>query len=353
MGSSSLFHEIFAAEPHAAAGVPFARFMELALYHAQAGYYTRARRRIGRDAQSDFYTATSLGPLFGELVVAAAVNLLGALDPRDFTFVEIGAEAFGVAGDRSADADRERPGDVPPGGSSGRGVLDLVAHPFAGGRTIMLGQPMVLPPRCVVFSNELFDALPCHRLVWRDGAWRELGVALREATLSEVELPGLTPEASSISERLPAQAPEGYHLDLPLQSVEVLRRISSQPWRGLFLAFDYGKSWRELATETPHGTARAYSQHRQTGDLLTRPGEQDLTCHVCWNWLADTLAADGFCPAPVESQEAFFTRHAGSALQAVMAAEAAHFSARKQALLQLLHPAHLGQKFQALHALRK
>jgi SAM-dependent MidA family methyltransferase len=369
MGSSSRFHEIFAAEPLAAAGVPFARFMELALYHPEAGYYARRRQRIGREAQSDFYTATSLGPLFGELVVAAAVKLLAPLDPGDFTFVEIGAEPLDVARDRPLDVARDRPLDVArdrpldvardgPLVSTTRrpvagGVLRNVAHPFAGSATISLGQPIELPVRCVVFSNELFDAQPCHRLVHRRGAWRELGVALRGDALVEVELPALTSETAAISAQLPAEAPDGYHLDLPLQAVELLRQITAQPWRGLFLAFDYGKSWLELSTETPQGTARAYAQHRQKGDLLAQPGEQDLTCHVCWDWLGDTLAGEGFGAARVESQEAFFTHHAAAALQTAIAAEAAHFSPRKQALLQLLHPAQMGQKFQALHALRK
>ena len=35
-----------------------------------------------------------------------------------------------------------------------------------------------------------------------------------------------------------------------------------------------------------------------------------------------------------------------------MAAEATRVSPRKLALLQLLHPSHLGQKFQVLHARR-
>jgi len=54
----------------------------------------------------------------------------------------------------------------------------------------------------------------------------------------------------------------------------------------------------------------------------------------------------------VESQELFFVRHAAAFLEATTAAEAARFSPRKQSLLQLLHPAHLGQKFQVLHAWR-
>jgi SAM-dependent MidA family methyltransferase len=332
MGSSPEFHEIFAAEPGASTGVSFARFMELALYHPQCGYYVRRHRRIGLDPETDFHTATSLGPLFGELVAAAAVNLLGPREPREFVFVEIGAET----------ADRDGPG-----------VLAGLASPFGGAQTIPLGQPITLPARCVVFSNELFDAQPCHRLVRRNGQWRELGVAWRDGALIEVEVPSLSAEVGAVAPRLPSDSPEGYHLDLPLRSVGLLRQITAQPWRGLFLAFDYGKSWSELAGHTPQGTVRAYSRHRQTGDLLARPGQQDLTCHVCWDWLADTLAGSGFSAPSIEPQEAFFARRAAPVLEATVANEATRFSARKQALMHLLHPAHMGQKFQVLHALRE
>jgi SAM-dependent MidA family methyltransferase len=337
MGSSVQFCEIFACEPHAAAGVPFARFMELALYHPQAGYYANTRRRVGRDARSDFFTAVSLGPVFGELVVAAAIRLLGAQRTAGCTFVEIGVEPDG-----SAESDGVR------------GVLCEVAHPFAGYQTISLGQAIApLPERCVVFSNELFDAQPCHRLVWRTGAWRELGVALRGEALCEVELSALSAEVAPLAHRLPVNAPEGYHLDLPLHSVTLLRTIAAQAWRGLFLAFDYGKTWRQLIEDTPQGTARAYSHHQQSNDLLARPGGQDLTCHVCWDWLAAGLNEAGFTGTKVESQESFFARHAEQALAAIVAAEASRFSARKQALMQLLHPGQMGQKFQVLHALRE
>ena len=152
MGSSLQFHDVFAAEPGAADGVPFARFMELAMYHPQVGYYTSARRRVGRDKAADFFTATTFNPIFGELVVAATIALLAPARPAEFIFVEIGAE---------------------PGG----GALRDIAHPFAGYRMITYGQPFELPPRAVVFSNELFDAQPFHRVVRRGQAWCELGVA--------------------------------------------------------------------------------------------------------------------------------------------------------------------------------
>jgi len=99
----------------------------------------------------------------------------------------------------------------------------------------------------VVFSNELFDAQPFSRVVWREGRWRELGVALDGRHVREVELPELSPELAAYADRLPKTAGENYHIDLPIRTVPVLERIVGPKWTGLFLAFDYGKSWAELA----------------------------------------------------------------------------------------------------------
>ncbi|HEV8074032.1 MAG TPA: SAM-dependent methyltransferase, partial [Opitutaceae bacterium] len=298
----------------------FARFMQLALYDPSLGYYRQPRLRVGRAPGTDFFTASS-SPLFGELVAAACASLLAThhAHPHDFTFVEIGAE-------------------------SESGILANTPHPFGATKGFRLGDPLELKGRCVVFSNELFDAQPFHRFVFRRGAWRELGVALRDDVFIEVELPEAT------SAPLPVTAPEGYRIDAPVEAAALAGQIAAQPWSGLFLAFDYGKTWSELAEATPAGTARAYFRHAQSNDLLARPGEQDLTCHVCWDWLADALACHGFSAPPVESQESFFVHHAADFLAQATAAEAGRFSEKKLSLLQLLHPSHLGQKFQALHA---
>jgi SAM-dependent MidA family methyltransferase len=328
MASSSDFFEIFSTEPGALTGVSFARYMELAMYHPTAGYYTRDFKRVGRDDKADFFTATSFNPVFGELVMAATVRLLEPVAPAEFDFVEIGAE---------------------PGG----GILRDLPHPFRSYRTISLGQPFTLPERAVVFSNELFDAQPFHRVVWRDGRWRELGVALHGRHLREVELPEFTPELTAHADRLPKQAGENYHIDLPLRTVPLLERIIAQPWTGLFLAFDYGKFWQELAENIPSGTIRTYHRQKMGNDIYARPGKQDLTGHICWDWLEDGLVRAGFGESRVDSQEAFFMHHAAKALAAITAAEASSFSPRKRMVMQLLHPANMGQKFQALYALRK
>ena len=310
----------------------FDAFMGLALYGPELGYYRRARTRVGRARGTDFYTASSLGPLFGELVAAAAAKLLtdAGFAPAAHTFVEIGAE---------------------PGG----GVLAGAAtHPFAARHTLRLGEPLVLTGPCIVFSNELFDAQPVRRFIRRAEAWHELGVALvaNDTALAERDL-GPAPADSLASLPPLSETPEAYLFDAPLAAAALAATLARQPWHGLFLAFDYGKSFAELGHSVPAGTARAYFQHSQHNDLLARPGEQDLTAHVCWDWLGAALT-DGGCTAPsVASQESFLVHHAADALDEALASESAKpNSPRKRALMQLLHPAQMGQKFQVLHALK-
>ncbi|TAG28903.1 MAG: hypothetical protein EAZ36_05170 [Verrucomicrobia bacterium] len=319
--------------------------MDLALYDPALGYYRRDRHRVGRDRGADFYTATSLGPLFGELVCAAAAKLLrdASLDPATHSFVEIGAE--------------------PTGGI----VAGLAAHPFTATRTIHLNEPIHLDGPCVVFSNELFDARPVRRFIHRGHGWHEQGVRLVYETddgdglanLTEVDLGAAPPDASGF---LPPHSttPEGYRFDAPLAAAELAHEIAQQRWTGLFLAFDYGKSFAELAHAVPAGTARAYHQHTATKDLLARPGEQDLTAHVCWDWLTDALTRGGAARATaLASQESFFVHHAGEFIAAQLAAPspATHsgrgpLDPRRRALMHLLHPGQMGQKFQVLHGLK-
>jgi SAM-dependent MidA family methyltransferase len=327
MAPSADFIAAFRAAAGPDGAMTFARFMDLALYDPALGYYRRNLRRVGRAPGTDFVTASSAGALFGELIAGAAAALLTAQggDPRDYVFVEIGAE----------DA----------------GVLASTRHSFGSSRSVQLGRPLELAGRCVVFSNELFDAQPFRRLVRRGGAWREIGVAWRAPELIEVELqaePELGGPLAALDGGRPSW-PEGYVIDAPLGALALAASIVQSEWSGLFLAFDYGKSWRELVEETPAGTARAYHRHRQSNDLLARPGEQDLTCHICWDWLSAALGQAGFHDPLLESQEAFFVRHAGKLLEPLVSSNRPE---TKSALRQLLHPGNFGQKFQVLHASR-
>jgi SAM-dependent MidA family methyltransferase len=300
----------------------FADFMDVALYDKTMGYYRRDGPRIGYGPDTDFVTATT-SPLFGRLVTASCAELLGPSDPGKYTFIEVGAER-------------------------GKGVLDGTAHPFRSVRLAGVGELLEIEGPSIVFSNELFDAQPFRRFRKGSAGWRELGLAVGPDSLTECEFEGTVPAGLA----LPADVPEGYVIDAPLAAAELAARIASMPWEGLFVAFDYGKSWEEIAHGTPAGTARAYRRHLQSNDLFAYAGEQDLTCHVCWDWIADSLRKGGFRDPRVESQEAFFVRHAAGFIEALTSAEAGRVSRDKLSLMQLIHPVHMGRKFQALWALK-
>lgn len=306
-----------------AGAVGFADFVDVALYEPGCGYYRRGGARVGRAPGTDFFTASS-SPLFGRLIVEACAGLLAPEPPSAFEFVEIGAEPQG-------------------------GVLRGAGHPFRSAREVRLGEPPALSGRCVVFSNELFDAQPFRRFRFGAGGWRELGVSFGDGVLAEADLgPPREPAPA-----LPPAAPEGYLIDAPVAAAELADAIAAQPWSGLFLAFDYGKPWEEIAYGLPHGSARAYRRHAQSADLLAEPGGQDLTCHVCWDWIAQALRTHGFAEPVLESQEAFLVRRCAAFIERLAAQQAQGLGRDKLSLLQLMHPANMGQKFQALWALRR
>jgi SAM-dependent MidA family methyltransferase len=235
--------EALRARARGAPALSFADFMDVALYEPGSGYYRKGGPRIGYGPGTDFLTATASAPVFGRLVVAACSRLLGASAAARHEFVEIGAE-------------------------EGAGVLRDTPHPFKSARQLGIGEPLRIEGESVVFSNELFDAQPFRRFRFRAGGWRELGVSLGDGGVTEVELP----QASPAPAPFPETAPEGYVIDAPLAAAALARSIGEQPWSGLFLAFDYGKSWEEIAFGTPAGTARAYRNHAQGNDLLEFPG---------------------------------------------------------------------------------
>src|SRR6266849_7025062 len=70
--------------------VPFAWFMQQALYHPEHGYYSSDRCAIGR--KGDYFTNVSVGPLFGQLLGAQFAEIWDRLGKtNNFVIVEQGA----------------------------------------------------------------------------------------------------------------------------------------------------------------------------------------------------------------------------------------------------------------------
>lgn len=304
----------------------YKKFISEVLFDPQMGYYMQDRQRIGRQEGTDFYTAESLGSVFRKLLLASIINILEQPDCNDLLFIEIGVER-------------------------NQGIFNEEDHPFAQVITIPVGQSLQIPKdkkNTVIFANELLDAQPFNRLIYKNGQWRELGVRIDDNGLSEELLPELSPEVHAILGKLPKNSIEGYSLDLPLEAENLLLKIVKQDWKGLLILFDYGLCWPDLISHYPQGTARAYYRHKQHNDLLINLGQQDITCHICWDTLRTILKNHGFLNPNLERQESFFVHYAYSAIEEIVAEAQDKFNADKQTLQELLHPAHMGHKFQVL-----
>ena len=304
--------------------MPFNEFVNLALYHPTLGYYSKKKERVGKNDSSDFYTSNSIGSPWGELIIEACTQILKPKDLTNYTFIEIAAE---------------------PECS----VLNQIDHPFEHTMIFRLGDSIEIPDHSIVFSNEWLDAQPFKRFRF-DGIkkeWREIGVTLSGKKFTECFFPI---EKNII---LPKESMDGYTIDWPSGARKAIEEIISQNWNGLFLTFDYGLSRKTILEERPEGTARGYYRHKIIADLLSMVGEQDLTCHLCWDELIDCLKSRNFCSPELQSQESFFMHHSQSKIKNLIERSNGPLDAKIQKLKELIHPQHLGNKFQALWAVRK
>src|ERR1700674_6133667 len=183
--------EILADRIRAGGPIPFAEFMRECLYHHAHGYYSRASaRRFG-----DYYTSVDVHPIFGRLLarqLAEMWELLGS--PHPFVVAESAAGVGLLAGHILDFSARALPAFyaaleyVAVERSAARRAehaARLATH-AAAGRASSAGEiPRAIPAGCI-FSNELLDALPVHRVIVENGALREIYVGLEKARFTEV-----------------------------------------------------------------------------------------------------------------------------------------------------------------------
>lgn len=256
--------EVIAAEIRRGGPVAFSRFMEVALYGGECGYYTNGRNVFGREG--DFYTSEQMQPVFGRLV-AAAMERGKAEIGGQFRVVEWGA---------------------------GRREMAEYLAPF-GYAAVDVGKDDA-PERFegVVFSNELFDALPVDVAKRRDGAWRMMRVGVRDDGFEWVEGEELGEEWLAYAERAGLQIDEAEAwIELPVRARGMLREMDARLVRGRVAAADYGYTERELR-RFPMGTLMGYRRHRASDKVLENPGEQDITAHAPFTYLMECAAEMGW-----------------------------------------------------------
>ncbi|MGQ9633278.1 MAG: class I SAM-dependent methyltransferase [Bryobacteraceae bacterium] len=236
--------------------VRFSRFMEVALYHPEVGYYRCGRDPFGKGG--DYFTAEQLQPVFGILIAAILRRLRHRMgEPADFTVVELGAGRMEMA----------------------EALREFRYFPVESGRAEWPDRF-----RGVVFSNEFFDALPVDVAVRRGNQFFEMRVDWRGGRFRWTEGPPLSGEHADYAERYLREAAEGAWVEIGLEALRWLERIAERLETGYVFTIDYGYTSRELARFS-YGTLMSYRRHTAREDVLLDPGEQDITAHAAFSAL--------------------------------------------------------------------
>ncbi len=270
--------------------MPFADFMEEALY-GEGGYYARQKLPIGE--RGDFVTGSSHSALFAETTAELLRRLDGVLGqalgrPADYLEVGYGTGAHlrsvmasapvarrWLASDRVS---RELPPEVEASDS-----LDAWPEGSIEG---------------LVFSYELLDAVPVHRVLRSPQSGpgaetlRELGVEVgADGAFGWVEIPLSDP---ALADLVPDDLVQGQIADVA-DWASVYRELASRLGRGLMVTFDYGYERKRLfdSRVRRNGTLACYRRQRVHRDPFVDVGRQDLTAHVDFTALIEAGEAEG------------------------------------------------------------
>ncbi len=276
--------------------IPFARFMEMALYYPGLGYYQSHGEKSG--PKGDYFTSPNLDPAFG-MLIGRQVTEMGRLSPIDqpFTWVEMGSGKGLVTFDLLESLKGEP-------FFKRLEVLLIEQDPWMRERAALLLKPFApmirwlssieeLPPISgCCFSNELADAFPVHRLVVEPAApWREIYVEWGERPDGSEGFIEKTGPLSPPAEEHRKEYLKGLSLERrtileisPL-AVRWMKKVGTALTRGWVVTIDYGYPREELLFR-PSGTLMGYYRHQATSDPYARVGLQDLTAHVDFSALA-------------------------------------------------------------------
>jgi SAM-dependent MidA family methyltransferase len=266
--------------------ITFAEYMRECLYHPIHGYYSRGESK----RFADYYTSVDVHAIFGRLLARQFAEMWQELDhPGEFLLVEAGAGVGRLASHILEFAKA----NLPEFYQSLRYVAversptrcDQLAARLS--RFVQEGKcqpcieiPARIPAGCL-FSNELLDALPVHRVLQEKGILCEICVSCDGTRFFDQPMQLST---CAISEYFAAQQitlEEGQQAEAGLESCDWITEIARRLERGFVLTIDYGHEAADLF-DSHHmaGTVLAYANHRANEDFYAAPGEQDLSAHV-------------------------------------------------------------------------
>lgn len=289
--------------------INFERFMEMALYYPEIGYYMRDRITIGKEG--DFYTSPHLHPLFGYMIARQIEEMWHLMDrPDPFYVIEMGAGMGYLAMDILEYLKKKTEEGEDIFENIRYSIIELNPSLRARQRDLLSdfsdkvewfsSLKEMKPVKGCFLSNELLDAFPV-RLVQMDKGLKEIYVSVKDNDFTEIKMPP-SEEVRGYFEEFGIELPEDYRTEVNLRIKEWLKDLESKLLEGFILTIDYGYTTYEYYSEERNrGTLLCYYKHQINEDPYQNIGEQDITAHVNFSSLkkwGDELGIKtlGFCP---------------------------------------------------------
>jgi len=343
--SERLVSHIRAEIERAGGWIPFSRYMELALYAPELGYYTAGSRKLGKEG--DFTTAPELTPLYGHVLAQQARQLIAA-GCRDV--LEVGAGSGALAAALLEELERL---DALPERYL---ILELSPElrarerdtltarvPHLVERVAWLNQ---LPPSLegIVIGNEVLDAMPVE--VVRTGA----GIIEQGGVTGALQWDFRTAEDALRDAVTGLKLPDAYTTEIGLAAQAFVATLAEVLERGAILLIDYGFPRREYYhPQRSRGTLICHYRHRAHDDPFYLPGLQDITAHVDFTAMAETAHAHGLTVAGYATQATLLVNLGiTDLLLRASPEEPDRYLPAAAAAQKLLSPAEMGELFKAI-----
>ncbi len=288
---------------------PFARYMELCLYHPEQGYYSRAREQFGKTG--DFFTSSDVHAVFGRLLARQVDEMWRALDaPASLQIVELGP-GRGLFAQDVLDWSAKKFPDflrvlryvlIESSPALRARLEERFAGPIAQGKVSIHSSIEDAPhaENVIIFANEFFDALPVE-VVSEQG---ELRIGEKEGRFVERFVPATAQEMDYL-DRNGVHPDQGERVETPLISQEYMTRVAQAVPRGFAIVIDYGYTRAEQLAGRHRDTVMTYRQHTASASPYEAPGEQDITAHVNFSALAAAGSGAGLEQLALLTQSQF------------------------------------------------
>ncbi len=280
--------------------ITFEKFMEFALYDKESGYYTTDSGKFGKSG--DFYTSPTVHKAFGQVISNFITRVYESIAEKEIYVAEIGAGSGYLALDilESLKENNKELYEslnyicIDSGQQNLKRSEQLLAeHKEKVFRTTNIAE-LGRKINGIVLSNELFDALPFHRIIFKDNRPREIYVSFDNNVFFEEPGELSNPRLEKIIEDLNLDFSEDQQIEINLNFEGILKQICNILNKGIVLTFDYGYLQKELYRPKRHeGTYRCFHNHEISANPYINIGKQDITSSVDFSALINIGKQNG------------------------------------------------------------